>query len=58
MKTSPTASKELCPKLLEQSQMEQLLALVTGLVAATSCPQVMKSFSRGVDDTALLHFMP
>lgn len=38
MKTSPTASKELCPKLLEQRQMEQLLALVTGSVAATSVP--------------------
>lgn len=38
MKTSPTASKELYPKLLEQRQMEQLLALVTGSVAATSVP--------------------
>lgn len=44
-------------QMLEQSQMQQLLALVTGFSGSHKCHQVMKSFAGGVDDTVLVRFL-
>lgn len=54
MKTSPTASMELCPKMLEQSWIQQLVALVPGFSGSHECHRVMKSSAGGVGDTVLV----
>lgn len=45
---------ELCPKMLEQSRMQQLVALVPGFSGSHECHRVMKSSAGGVGDTALV----
>lgn len=59
MKTSPTASKELCPKMLGQNQ--HFGAAAGPGHGVQWQPRVSLGYevvARGVADTALVHFVP